>query len=153
MDSIRVLQVNLNRNAQATEAVLELAKELNISLILVQEPWLISPLDPKERRSINHPSFGQILPVTPTDYRPRTIVYYSRNLRKTQINYREDLYPSPDIMVLDIIQEKGQFRLYNIYNQRDQKDKRSPYTIERVLAYSKLNSNSLLAGDLNCHHP
>lgn len=56
-------------------------------------------------------------------------------------------------MVLDIIQEKGQFRLYNIYNQRDQKDKRSPYTIERVLAYSKLNSNSLLAGDLNCHHP
>ena len=36
--NIRVLQVNLNRSAPATESALQLAIELNIDLVIVQEP-------------------------------------------------------------------------------------------------------------------
>jgi hypothetical protein len=36
--SIRVLQVNLNRSAPATESALQIAIELKIDLIIVQEP-------------------------------------------------------------------------------------------------------------------
>jgi putative NIF3 family GTP cyclohydrolase 1 type 2 len=38
----RIIQVNLNRSLAATESVLQLAIELKIDLILVQEPWIIS---------------------------------------------------------------------------------------------------------------
>jgi hypothetical protein len=37
----KILQVNLNRNQQATESALQLAIELEIDLLLVQEPWII----------------------------------------------------------------------------------------------------------------
>lgn len=36
--SIKILQVNLNRSAQATESALQTAVELQIDLIVVQEP-------------------------------------------------------------------------------------------------------------------
>jgi hypothetical protein len=36
--SFKVLQVNLNRSAVATESALQLAIELNVDLIVVQEP-------------------------------------------------------------------------------------------------------------------
>jgi len=36
--STRVLQVNLNRSAQAIESALQIAVELKIDLVIVQEP-------------------------------------------------------------------------------------------------------------------
>lgn len=38
---IKVLQVNLNKSQQATEAALQIAVELNIDIIAMQEPWLV----------------------------------------------------------------------------------------------------------------
>jgi hypothetical protein len=37
---LRILQVNLNKSAPATEGALQVAVELDIDLLVVQEPWL-----------------------------------------------------------------------------------------------------------------
>ncbi len=39
--STRVLQVNLNRSAQATESALQIVVKLKIDLVVVQEPWIL----------------------------------------------------------------------------------------------------------------
>ena len=51
--------MNLNRNSIATESILQVAIELRIDLVLVQEPWVIKEpeLDYSTVRSIIHPSF------------------------------------------------------------------------------------------------
>jgi hypothetical protein len=82
--SIRVLQVNLNRSSPATESALQIAVELKIDLVIVQEPWLIprppNTMNYSNTRSVLHPSFTQILPADLT-YRPRTLVYIARNFK------------------------------------------------------------------------
>ena len=39
--SIKVLQVNLNRSALATESALQVAIELRADLVVIQEPYII----------------------------------------------------------------------------------------------------------------
>lgn len=78
--SIKILQVNLNRSAQATESALQVAIELKIDLILVQEPWTTpkkQDQDYSNTRSILHPGYTQLLPPYPS-FRPRTLAYVSR---------------------------------------------------------------------------
>ena len=36
--SLKILQINLNRSATATESALQLATELKIDLLVIQEP-------------------------------------------------------------------------------------------------------------------
>ena len=54
---VKVLQVNMNRNSTTTENVLELAIELDIKVLVVQEPWVITGDNNREYRSIIYPSF------------------------------------------------------------------------------------------------
>lgn len=153
MGSIRILQANVNRNSSVTEAILNYAVEIKVDLILIQEPWVIISPNPSENRSTNHPSFGQILPVTPPGLRPRTLTYISRFLRETQVNYKADLFASPDILLLEIIQQNSKFQLLNLYNQVDQEEAGSLYTIERVLSYYSITTPTIIAGDFNTYHP
>ena len=56
--SLKVLQVNLNRSTLATESVLQVAVELGVGLVVVQEPWVLAPdQDYTKARSVLHPSF------------------------------------------------------------------------------------------------
>ena len=57
--SIKILQVNLNRNSIATESILQVTIELRVDLVLIQEPWVIKEpeLDYNIVRSTLHPSF------------------------------------------------------------------------------------------------
>ena len=101
--SIKVLQINLNKSSIATESALQLAIELKVDLVLVQEPWLV-PRDPTKdwssTRSILHPSYTQILPIV-QELRPRTLAYIARGFRPIV-----NLVPivDPDILILDIIE-------------------------------------------------
>lgn len=117
MESIRVLQANLNRSILATESILELTVELKIDLILIQEPYILSPDNPIERRSINHNSFSQILPAHHPGQRPRTLVYVLRFLKNTQINYKAIALLSLDTILLEVEQGKSKFYVLNLYNQ------------------------------------
>jgi hypothetical protein len=55
---LNILQINLNRSPIATEAALELALELKIGLVLIQEPFIITTSTSNNNnpsyRSINH---------------------------------------------------------------------------------------------------
>ena len=82
--SIRVLQVNLNHSQLAIESALQVAIELKIDLVIVQELWLLTrppeATDYSNTRSVLHPSFLQILPADLT-YRPRTLAYVVRGFK------------------------------------------------------------------------
>ena len=47
----------MNYNSSITENVLELAIELDIKVLVVQEPWVIIRDNNREYRSIIYPSF------------------------------------------------------------------------------------------------
>ena len=154
--NLRILQVNLNRSAQATESALQVAVELAIDLIVVQEPWLVpsqqTPLDYTDTRSVNHPSFVQTFPTLPHPaLRPRVLIYASRSLQ-AQINPLQDSPADPDCQAVGIKSTHFNFTLYNIYNENDQQG--SPNrTIERMLLPTMLPTTTLVLGDFNTHHP
>jgi hypothetical protein len=95
---IKVLQVNMNRNSSTTENVLELAIELDIKVLVVQEPWVRTGDNNREYRSIIHPSFYQILPNYGT-LRPRTLFYIAREL---QASLASNSPSDPDCLIIEL---------------------------------------------------
>ena len=106
--SNKILQINTNRNPITTEHVLELAIELNIQILAIQEPWVIDQTD--SYRSINHSSYKQVFPEY-SAFRPRVMFYILKEIRAT-------LAPSspkdPDCIIIDLTELSTQ--LINIYN-------------------------------------
>ena len=117
--SIRVLQVNLNRSAPATESALQVAIELKIDLIVVQEPWVAprpsNATDYSNTRSVLHPSFSQVLPADLT-HRPRTLVYIARSF-KPLVTIASSSPRDPDLLIIDIIEGRSKIQFLNIYNK------------------------------------
>ena len=156
-NNLRILQANLNKSQSATESTLQMAIELSVDIIAVQEPWLTSftkdPLDYSEARSTLHSSFIQSLPTLPSNSsRPRVLFYFSRSFQ-AQINpNRTFSLPDPDFLAVDIQYQRASFTLLNVYNEDDQLDT-GRKTIERVLLANTLPPSSLLLGDFNIHHP
>ena len=152
--TFKVLQVNLNRSAPATESALQVAIELNIDLIVVQEPWItpkeVGKPDYSGTRSILHPSFNQILPADLT-LRPRTLVYITKSFRPT-VSLAKESPLDPDMLVIDIIEGNYKIQLVNVYNEADQL-RTGPRTIDRVLYNYIIPRNTILVGDFNTHHP
>ena len=68
--SCKILHFNTNRNASTTENVLQEAIKLDISILAIQEPWVIETSS--IYRSINHPSFNQVFSDFST-FRPRVM--------------------------------------------------------------------------------
>jgi endonuclease/exonuclease/phosphatase (EEP) superfamily protein YafD len=155
--NIRILQVNLNRSSPATESALQIAIELKVDLLVVQEPWLIQNQDQDQdqdysnTRSTTHPSFLQILPVDKS-HRPRTLVYVSRTFRPL-VSLAATLPRDPDLLVLDIIEGKSKIQLLNIYYEDSQSHNNNLRTLEQVLYSHVITPNSLILGDFNTHHP
>ncbi|TVY31668.1 hypothetical protein LSUB1_G008105 [Lachnellula subtilissima] len=101
--STKILQVNLNSAAHNTESALQVAIELDIDIILVQEPYIITNLS--EIRSISHSLFTQLFPNRPSlDITPYTIAYIARSYRSRVALASESPYDS-DFQVLDIIDQ------------------------------------------------
>ncbi len=84
--NLKILQINLNRSAPATESALNLATELNIDIIAIQEPWVYpNPNnDYTVTRSVIHSGFTQILPYHGI-LRPRTLFYVSKAINIANI--------------------------------------------------------------------
>ena len=144
--SIKILQVNLNRSAPATESALETAIDHEADLIVIQEPWVTDD----NTRSIAHQSFTQILPPD-NNLRPRTLVYVSkafRPLASLVISSPKD----PDLLAIDIIEGNAKIQLLNVYNEADQAGV-GPKTLERCLFHQVLSPHTILLGDFNIHHP
>ena len=155
--SCKILQINVNRNSITTENILQMAIELNIKILAIQEPWVISnnsnescsiTNNSNEFRSINHPSFKQLFPNYST-FRPRVLFYISRE-------YIVNLAPisplDPDCIIIDLINLNIQ--LINIYNASHPNIDNSIATIQREnLLPNLFAKNTILLGDFNTHHP
>ena len=132
--TFKVLQVNLNRSALATESALQVAVELNIDLIIVQEPWTIprkiGSTDYQGTKSIIYQSFSQIL-LADLTLRPRVLVYTSKSFRPI-VSLAKESPLDPDILVIGIIEGDYKIQLVNIYNEANQL-RNSLKTIKRVL--------------------
>ena len=113
IENIKILQANLNRNPNATESTLQLAIELKVDIIAIQEPW-IAPSNSNNYeapRSITHQSFYQILPNSSIS-RPRALFYISRSL-KAEIR-RVDEIADPDAIAITIQEGHAKLNIYNV---------------------------------------
>ena len=95
--SSKILQFNTNRNASITENVLQEAIKLNISILAIQEPWVIETGN--TYRSINHTSFIQVFPDFGT-FRPRVMFYI---LKTYKITLALSSPKDPDCVIIDLI--------------------------------------------------
>src|SRR5712664_4611173 len=148
---IKVLQVNVNRNSSATETVLQTAIELDIKVLVIQEPWIIVRDNTnREYRSIIYPSYFQILPNYGT-LRPRTLIYIAREL---QASLAQNSPSDPDCLIIDLSLGILKMQLINFYNTIHPEDPNSILTILREdILPTTLFDSSLLLGDFNIHHP
>jgi hypothetical protein len=147
----KVLQINVNRNSSTTENILQMAIELNIKILAIQEPWTIQTQvnNTPIYRSINHRSFVQILPNYST-YRPRTLFYISNDIRASIApNSPQD----PDCIIIDIIEFN--YQIVNIYNATHPNIPNSIQTIQRpgLIPNPLNNKNTIILGDFNTHYP
>ena len=151
MSSTKILQINVNRNAITTENILNMAIELNISILAIQEPKIFN-LDKEEAttRSVLYSSSNQIIP-RHSLYRPRVIYYISKNIAAS---LSRDSPLDPNCVVIDVFDLK----LVNIYNNYSQNVELEPnsntsYTIYRDFFLDLIDSKTILLGDFNAHHP
>src|ERR1700710_2186314 len=145
--SCKILQININRNSITTENILQMAIELNITILAIQELWVIIN-NSNEYRSINHPSFKQLLPNYST-FRPRVLFYI---LKDYKVNLASISPLDPDCIIIDIIDQNIQ--LINIYNASHPNIDNSIATIQREnLLPNLLAKNTILLGDFNTYHP
>jgi hypothetical protein len=149
--NIKTMQINLNRSAPATESALNLAIELGVHIIAIQEPWvLLGPNnDYTNTRSVIHQGFTQILPLHGS-LRPRTLFYISKAL--SFANIAENSPEDPDCLIINIYNSNSKIQVINIYNEKDLRGNRV-YTIDRELLPNPLFQNSIILGDFNSHHP
>jgi ribonuclease HI len=153
--SVKILQVNLNRNDVATESALQIATELGVDLIVVQEPWLTKVSEPPDytnTRSILHQGFTQILPHLPAQHlRPRTLVYVSKDFHPL-VSRANSSPQDPDLLVIDVTEGNTKIQIVNVYNEKDQSGT-GLKTLPRRLYHQPLHPDSIVLGDFNTHHP
>jgi hypothetical protein len=149
--NLKILQINVNRSSLATEGALEYARDLDIDLIAVQEPWITTSdngNDYRKARSITHPSYNCIVPSpTSPSTRPRTLLYFRRDLGLELA--QKDLGDS-DLQSIDIRDKRNQLTLLNIYNERDVNN---IWTLDRTLYKLPIPKSTILLGDFNIHYP
>lgn len=161
-NNLKIIHVNLMKSSEATESLLELAIEFDVSILLIQEPKIIkntSSTGEISFHSINHPAFTQILPsianqVSLDRVVPRTLAYVKKNIQNNlQVSMLSDIISDPDCMVLRVQTSGQQFYIYNIYNQSCQQRTIQPKTFERILWQKELLRPGIIVGDFNMHHP
>jgi len=148
--NLKILQINLNRSAPATESALNLATELNIDIIAIQEPWVYpNPNnDYTVTRLVIHSGFTQILPYHGI-LRPRTLFYVSKaiNIANIAIESPQD----PDCLIIDINYKNSKIQVINIYNEKHL-DGSGIYTVNKGLLPNPLYKDSIVLGNFNTYY-
>jgi hypothetical protein len=146
--TLRIIQANVNKSAQATESLLEYAIQSESDIILIQEPWIFKDKTTqfKDCRSINHSSFRALIPLHDKQTRPRTLVYTSR-LLQIQGN---PLFSEPDCQSFEVRDtEEASLQVVNPYNE---KDRNGIWTVDKCLFNFTLLPESLVLADFNIRY-
>lgn len=153
---LKIIQVNVNRNAKVIESILDTAIETKVEIVCMQEPWLIPgpPGDWSSTRSVNHQSFHQIIPSTKD--KPRVVIYIAKSSTLTHnpaLGYPVDR----DLQVIHFKTPIWDFNLYNLYNQKRKNSNSQPpiwtTTLQDNLFHRHITHPSIILGDVNAHHP
>ena len=146
-NNINILQYNTVKNALIQETLLEIGKERNTNIIIIQEPRIFN-----KRDSIQHPAYISTLPYKEN---PRVLIYIKKERKDIKFNLRLDLSEDPDLLILEINSPYFlPFYIINIYNELNINNKgKKERTIERALISLKLDKLALIAGDFNTHYP
>src|ERR1700710_3012358 len=96
--SCKILQINVNRNSITIENILQIAIELNITILAIQEPWVIIN-NSNKYRSINYPSFKQLL-LNYSTFRPRVLFYI---LKDYKVNLASISLLDPNYIIINLI--------------------------------------------------
>src|ERR1700709_1933833 len=144
--SCKILQININRNSITTENILQMAIELNITILAIQELWVIIN-NSNEYRSINHPSFKQLFPNYST-FRPRVLFYI---LKDYKVNLALISLIDTNYIIIDLIDQNIQ--LVNIYNTSYSNIEDLLSLLQRNILSKLLNNKTIFLGDFNIYHP
>jgi hypothetical protein len=137
-----------------TESTFETAIQLNIDIIVVQEPWVFPATNNNytNTRLVIYQSFTQILPNHGV-LRPRTLCYISKNLGYSINTALASNSPQdPDCLIIDIQSRGTKIQLINLYNEKDLGGS-GAYTLNRGIIPGLPVQNSIILGDFNTHHP
>ena len=104
---------------------MQIAIELDIKVLVIQEPWVIAGNSNREYYSIIYPSYFQILPNYGT-LRPRTLFYIAREL---QASLAQNSLSNPDYLIIDLSLGALKMQLINLYNIVHPEDPNSLLTI------------------------
>ncbi|KAH7562169.1 hypothetical protein BM1_01689 [Bipolaris maydis] len=145
-----VIAFKSEEEAKKIESTLQLAIELKVDIIAIQEPWIApsSSNNYEAPRSIAHQSFYQIFPKVDPNLRPRALFYISRSLT-AEVSQREEI-GDHDAIAITIQEGRLKFNIYNVYNQKNAENIK---TFQRLLANTQLPISTLLLIDANEHHP
>lgn len=156
ISQIRIISVNVGRSSSAHQIALQTAYTTNIDILLVQEPYISRFTE--RRITCNHPSFECFTPLDDWSIRPRVLTYTRKNTSLTFTQYRPNHtseYGMGDVLFLTIQgPDRHPIQIINIYNA-------PPGAVNSGAGVSFLLSltdnnfppKTILAGDLNLHHP
>ena len=133
---LRFMSINVGRGGQTQDIALSRAYELNLDVLLIQEPWW-------SERTKSHPFFDCHIPHTNNNIRPRAVTYTKkdpRNIRTVQI------LPIPDLTGDYCWVEINGITFLNVY-----KAPRDP-TASRPLLQWAPPASSVAVGDFNSVH-
>lgn len=151
---IHLIQHNCMKSREVTIACLESALE-TADIVLIPEPRILQdPNNPRKKIYSTHNAFEMI---RPTEEKPRVMIYVTKS--NIYLKYRQDQFDNPDVMGLTVwTEDEGRTHIkathiFNIYNERRPIDARTAYTRERQMLDFNFQPKSILASDMNAHHP
>jgi exonuclease III len=152
-NSIRILQINLNKSEKAHLDIINERVSVNYDIILIQEPYTTT--------------FNAVR--TPTNFRPifpihrllsqekiRSVIWVNKKINTN--NWKSlNIHGTNDITAIQLKGPYGTLSIFNIYN--DCTHSRNETALRRYIQdhantlLASENHHMLLAGDFNRHHP
>ena len=116
VEEITFIQHNTHRSKEVQLAVLQLAAEKRIDILLIQEPYTFQPQN-QPYTSVSHSAFHTLLPSSEIYIRPRVLIYINK-LTHASINPRTDIAYDPDVQVIEVLAKEETFLVINLYNEK-----------------------------------
>src|SRR5215203_5138983 len=138
MMKVRILQHNCARSTNVMHTLLNIA-EKNADIIIIQESWIS-----RDGETISHHSFNTYIAKN-DQYQARTAIFVTKVHAHFKTTIRNDIINDSDVQIIDISTNEDTFRMYNVYNERQE----GIYTFERTLQTHSFERNVkiIFAGD------
>lgn len=150
-----ILSVNLGRSSTAHEIALNIAFDLKVDVLLIQEPYIFR--DISRRISKKHPAFECFSPTDHWSVRPRVLTYTRKDIDCTFSQERPTSLKDVgrgDLLLLSLQPSRGsRLLVVNVYNAPP--GSTNPGAgVDHLLSLTRkfTNINVLIAGDFNLHH-